>query len=108
MNKLTMLLLVFLAIAIIFFGIVVFGFGYGSDLKKPNWSEPLLERCVHSNITYFYMLISNATECDSIVKWHDTHNWQFVTENRGEIVLTFENDMTAKEKALEEGIVENK
>jgi hypothetical protein len=80
---------------------------YGSDLK-PNWSEPLLERCVHSNITYSYMRLSNATECDGIVKWHDTNNWKFVTETNGEIVLTFENNMTAKEKAFEEGIMENK
>ena len=54
------------------------------------------------------MLISSATECDGIVKWHDTHNWKFVTENNGEIVLTFENNMTAKEKAFGEGKVEDK
>jgi hypothetical protein len=54
------------------------------------------------------MLVSNATECDGIVKWYDTHNWQFVTETDGKIVLTFENNMTAKEKVIEEGKFENK
>jgi hypothetical protein len=60
------------------------------------------------NMTYHYMIISNPTECDSIVKWYDSHNWQFVTEKDGKIVLTFGNNMTAKEKAFEEGKVENK
>jgi len=54
------------------------------------------------------MIISNPTECDSIVKWYDSHNWQFVTEKDGKIVLTFGNNMTAKEKAFEGGKVENK
>jgi hypothetical protein len=82
-------------------------FVYASDMK-PNWSDILVKRCVLLNNTYFYMLISNSTECDSIVKWYDSHNGQLVTEKDGKIVLTFENNMTAKEKAFEEGKVENK
>jgi hypothetical protein len=80
---------------------------YASDMK-PNWIDVLVKRCVLLNNTYFYMLISNSTECDSIVKWYDSHNWQFVTEKDGKIVLTFENNMTAKGKAFEEGKKENK
>jgi hypothetical protein len=34
--------------------------------------------------------------------------WQFVTETDGKIVLLFGNNMTAKEKAFEEGKKENK
>jgi hypothetical protein len=41
-------------------------------------------------------------------KIYDTHNWKCITETDGEIVLTFENNMTAKEKAFEEGKIENK
>jgi hypothetical protein len=33
---------------------------------------------------------------------------KFFTESDGEIILFFENDMTAKNKAFEEGTVENK
>jgi hypothetical protein len=80
---------------------------YAPDIK-PNWSDVLVKKCVLVNNTYFYMLVSNATECDGIVKWYDTHNWQFVTETDGKIVLTFENNMTAKEKVIEEGKFENK
>ena len=75
---------------------------------EPKWGEMLIKKCVFSNSTYFYMLVSNSTECGGIVKWYDTHNWQFVTELDGKIVLIFENKMTAKERAFEEGIVENK
>lgn len=88
-------------------GVFLFSFASGSDLK-PKWDSMLLDKCVHVNVTYYYMRLSNATECDSIVKWHDTHNWKFVTETNGEIVLTFENYMTAKEKAFGEGRIENK
>lgn len=76
--------------------------------EEPKWDKMLLESCVHVNYIYSYMRISNATECDGIVKQHDTHNWNFVTERNGEVILIFENNMTSKEKAFEEGIVENK
>jgi hypothetical protein len=54
------------------------------------------------------MRVSNATECGGIVKWYDSHNWEFFTETDGQIILFFKNDRMTKDKAFEEGIVENK
>lgn len=88
-------------------GVFIFNFAFGTH-DKPKWNNTVLDRCVLENITYFYMQVSNATECDGIVKWHDTHNWKMVKEFDGEVIITFENNMTAKEKALEEGKIENK
>ena len=69
---------------------------------EPERGDVLIKKCVLYNSTYFYMLVSNATACGEIVQWYDSHNWQFVTETDGKIVLLFGNNMTAKEKAFEE------
>ena len=75
---------------------------------EPKWGDVLIKKCVLYNSTYFYMLVSNSTDCGEIVQWYDSHNWQFITEIDGKIALVFENKMTAKEKAFEEGKKENK
>ena len=38
-----------------------------------------------------------------MIHFGPANNWKFVTELDGEIVLTFANSSTAKEKAIEEG-----
>jgi len=43
------------------------------------------------NYSYFYMAISNATECQGIVHYYDTHNWKLVTEIDGKVILVFED-----------------
>jgi hypothetical protein len=43
------------------------------------------------NIKYFYMAISNATECQGLVHYYDPHNWKLVTEIDGKVILVFED-----------------
>jgi hypothetical protein len=65
---------------------LIFKLGYDYD-EDPKWKNTLLKKCIIANNSYFYMRVSNATECGGIVKWYDSHNWEFFTETDGQIVL---------------------
>jgi hypothetical protein len=112
-QKWTIISLLSVAISLTVGLILLVGKAYGQTQTyaydgEPKWGDVLIKKCVLYNSTYFYMLVSNSTDCGEIVQWYDSHNWQFVTETDGKIVLLFGNNMTAKEKAFEEGKKENK